>query len=264
MSKRAVVKGLTEVDPGFAALVDQMFGGVFDAEEVYKALYGPDSFDRIERMSKASPDGSDLSTLKPVTARSTLNSTAGLPRARQGTLKPAKSIGPATKTSAGKPSRKPRKTKTSSAVEATASLVKAADVSVEWEGTISKLDEDKRLAFGWASIVKMDGVDVADRQGDVIDWEDLEDAAYDYMLRSRAGGNQHRRSEDGKVHKVSDVVESFVVTPEKIEKLGLPEDMPLGWWIGQKIHDDDSWEEVKSGRKVHFSVHGRGKRKALA
>lgn len=59
---------------------------------------------------------------------------------------------------------------------------------------------------------------------------------------------------------MADMIESFLVTPEKIEKMGLPESMPLGWWVGYQINDDATWNDVKSGKLTGFSVHGRGKR----
>ena len=132
------------------------------------------------------------------------------------------------------------------------------------EGTFTKFDTDKRLAFGWASIVRKDGVDVVDRQGDYITPEDLEEAAYKYVLSSRVGGDMHRRvtSELGedKPHHVADLVESFVVTPEKIAKMGLPPETPVGWWVGMKVHDDTAWQEIKKGGRTGFSIHGKGKR----
>jgi hypothetical protein len=127
------------------------------------------------------------------------------------------------------------------------------------EGTFTKFDTDKQLAFGWASVVKKDGQDVVDRQGDYMTIEDVEDAAYRYVMTSRIGGDMHKRNGE-RPHHVSDMVESFVITPEKIAKLGLPENTPQGWWVGFKIHDEQVWQDVKIGKKVGFSVHGKGKR----
>ena len=129
----------------------------------------------------------------------------------------------------------------------------------EASGEFTKFDDDKRLAFGWASVVKKDGVEVVDRQGDWIDPDDLENAAYKYVLSSRIGGDMHKRNGDSP-HHVSDLVESFVVTPEKIAKMGLPESTPIGWWVGFKVHDDETWDLVKKKGRTGFSIHGRGKR----
>lgn len=136
---------------------------------------------------------------------------------------------------------------------------KADTSEVTWEGTFAKVDVDKQLAFGWASVTKMDGIDVIDRQGDFVHTDDMEDAAYEYVLKCRVGGDMHKRNGEA-AHKVSDLVESFMVTDEKVAKMGLPEDTPRGWWVGFKIHDADAWEQVKKGERTGFSIHGRGRR----
>jgi hypothetical protein len=132
--------------------------------------------------------------------------------------------------------------------------------SITWEGEISKVDTDKRQVFGWASIVEVDGQPVVDLQGDYIDIDEIEKSAYEYVIKSRKGGDMHRRnSDDSPVH-ASDMIESFIVTPEKKEKLGLPDSMPTGWWVGYQINDDEAWNLVKSGKRTGFSIHGRGQR----
>lgn len=143
-------------------------------------------------------------------------------------------------------------------------VAKSADC--EWVGEISKVDTEKRQVFGWASLSMVDGEPVLDRQGDYIAIEDSEDAAYRYMLSSRKGGDMHSRISklDGGPKHTADVIESIVFTPEKIEALGLePDALPLGWWIGMKVHDDQQWDDIKSGRRTGFSVHGTGVRKDM-
>lgn len=135
--------------------------------------------------------------------------------------------------------------------------------SVDWEGTFSKVDTDKRQVFGWASIVKMDGKPVVDRQGDWIDEDEMEKSAYEYVVKSRKGGDQHKRTDDGQPFHASDMIESFVVTDEKKQRLGLPDDLPTGWWVGFKVHDDETWRKVKAGDVTGFSIHGRGKREPV-
>ena len=136
----------------------------------------------------------------------------------------------------------------------------AKSFDFEATGTISKIDEDKHLVFGWLSVSKINGAAVVDKQNDYIDPADLEEAAYAYVHGSRVGGDMHGRGEDGSPRKVSDLVESMVFTPEKIEKMGLPSDFPIGWWGGFKVHDEAAWEDVKKGRRTGFSVHGKGRR----
>ena len=125
------------------------------------------------------------------------------------------------------------------------------------EGVLAKVDDDKRLVFGWANIIKdEEGQLLVDRQDDFIDSEDeLEKAAYQYVLNSRDGGEMHVRKG------VSTMVESVVLTKEKQAALGIPEGtVPTGWWIGFRVNDDRVWDQVKKGDYVGFSVHGTGQR----
>jgi hypothetical protein len=143
---------------------------------------------------------------------------------------------------------------------------------VTWEGTFAKFDLDKHQAFGWASVTKINGQNVIDKQDDWIPLEEIEDAAYTYVVGSRVGGDMHRRDPGtgqfiGKTdapHKVSDMIESMVFTPDKISKMGLPADFTQGWWVGFKIHDEPTWELVKKGERTGFSVHGKGRRVPIA
>lgn len=130
----------------------------------------------------------------------------------------------------------------------------------EFDGEIKKADSDKQQVFGWCSLSKVDGVDVVDRQGDYIPLEEIEKSAYHYVVNSRKGGDMHQRIGDEPLH-TSDLIESFVVTPEKLEAMGLDSDaVPHGWWVGFKVNDENQWENVKKGDRVHFSVHGKGRR----
>jgi hypothetical protein len=143
------------------------------------------------------------------------------------------------------------------------------DHEVTWEGEFSKIDEDKRQVFGWASVTEIDGQPVVDLQGDYIHPSEMERAAYDYVVKCRVGGDMHSRVDadgnliekgDRPLH-ISDMIESMVFTPEKVEKLGLPEgSLPTGWWVGFKVNDDKTWDLVKSGERQGFSIHGMGAR----
>ena len=119
---------------------------------------------------------------------------------------------------------------------------------------VAKMDEDKRLVFGWASVIENDdGSPLEDLQGDVIKMEELESAAYRFVLDSRKAGEMHDRTEG-----IGRLVESFVVTPEKAEALGMTR--KGGWWVGFKIDDDSTWEQVKKGTFRMFSIGGKARR----
>lgn len=127
--------------------------------------------------------------------------------------------------------------------------------------SIYKTDDDKRLVFGWASIsITVDGEQLEDHQQDMIDPEDLEEAAYEYVLNFRDTGEEHVPT----MRKKGKLVESCVFTAEKQKAMGIPEGiLPVGWWIGFKIEDDDAWQRVKDGTYRMFSIEGRANREPV-
>lgn len=247
VDSRTVVKALHQVDPGFVSLCQTLFGPAVDPSDAWAFMYDRDS------VSKMSPGSMDLST------------PTGLTKPNRGVLvpKPPTTQMPPkampTKPAPVAPSQAPVKKPTSPPM-----VSKAEDdeysFPVVWSGEFSKMDTDRRQAFGWASVVEIKGEPVIDLQGDWISPDEIEKAAYAYVQKSRVGGTQHKRDEDGSPVKAGEMIESFVVTPEKIQKMGLPEDFPVGWWVGFQYDDDDTWADIKAGRKTGFSVHGRGKR----
>lgn len=127
--------------------------------------------------------------------------------------------------------------------------------------TIYKADEDKHLVFGWASVsIKVDGQELIDRQQDMIDPEDLEEAAYEYVLNFRDTGEEHLPG----YRKKGKLVESCVFTKEKQRAMGIPEGiLPIAWWIGFKIEDEDTWQRVKNGTYKMFSIEGKAHREPV-
>lgn len=129
---------------------------------------------------------------------------------------------------------------------------------------ISKISDEKKQVFGWASISqewakKDDGAfvlsDLVDTQEDMIDPDDLEEMAYKFTKMYREGGEMHIRK------KCATMVESMVFTLEKQAALGIPEGIvPVGWWIGFEISDDSVWENVKKGTYRAFSIEGSARR----
>lgn len=124
--------------------------------------------------------------------------------------------------------------------------------------SIFKTDDDKRLVFGWASVsITVDGEQLEDRQKDIIDPEDLEEAAYEYVLHFRDTGEEHIPT----MRKKGKLVESCVFTEEKQRAMGIPPGtLPVAWWIGFKIEDDAAWERVKNGTYRMFSIEGKANR----
>lgn len=139
-------------------------------------------------------------------------------------------------------------------------VMKSDGPQITWSGEIAKMDSSKRQVFGFAMVTHIDGEPVVDRQGDYTPLEEIEKAAYTYVIESRKGGDMHARDGDQPLH-TSDLVESFVITPEKLEQMGLDENaLPHGWWVGFKVNDDQQWADVVAKKRTAFSIHGSGRR----
>lgn len=117
---------------------------------------------------------------------------------------------------------------------------------------IMKSDDEKMLAFGWASVsMRVGGEVIEDWQGDIIEPAELEAAAYEYVRLYGEGGEMHERGG------VAVLVESVVFTEDKMKAIGIPAGtLPIGWWIGFKVLDEDVWEKVKDGTYPMFSIEG--------
>lgn len=121
---------------------------------------------------------------------------------------------------------------------------------------IAKSDEEKRLAFGWASVsMRVNGELIEDWQEDIVEPEELERAAYDYVRLYGEGGEMHERGG------AAVLIESVVFTKEKMKAIGIPEGMlPIGWWIGFKVLEEAVWIKVKNGEYPMFSIEGEAER----
>lgn len=121
---------------------------------------------------------------------------------------------------------------------------------------IIKSDDEKMLAFGWASVsMRVDGELIEDWQNDIVEPEELEKAAYDYVLLYREGGEMHERGG------AAILIESVVFTEEKMRVMGIPAGtLPVGWWIGFKVTDKEVWEKVKDGTYNMLSIEGEAER----
>ena len=86
---------------------------------------------------------------------------------------------------------------------------------------IMKSDDEKMLAFGWANVsMRVDGELIEDWQGDIIEPEELESAAYEYVRLYGDGGEMHE-----------DVLAALVVGNEAITLLCVePLDCTVHFW----------------------------------
>ncbi len=129
------------------------------------------------------------------------------------------------------------------------------------EHAILKLDDDKRLVFGWASVsVTLEGMPLEDRQSDIIEPDELESAAYEYVLNFRDAGEEHIPE----LRKKARLVESCVFTKEKQKAIGIPPGvLQVGWWIGFYVDDDEAWDKIKNGTYKMFSIEGTATRETI-
>ena len=119
---------------------------------------------------------------------------------------------------------------------------------------------DEHLVFGWASLATDEnGAAIVDADGDIIEPAELEKGAYEFVLDWRGGCEEHDRSKGI----VASLVESVVFTPEKCAAMGIMQAMPIGWWVGFKVHDEATWQKIKSGELTMFSIGGRAKREEI-
>jgi cation transport regulator ChaB len=139
------------------------------------------------------------------------------------------------------------------------------DAAGNWQppvhtGRIAKLDAAEHLVFGWASVaIRKDGEALEDLQGDLIDPEDLEQAAYQFVLHFGETGVAHQGET------VGHLVESLVVTKQKLAAMGLDADaLPQGWWVGFYVPDEDVWRRIEDGTYRMFSVQGTAQREPVA
>lgn len=118
---------------------------------------------------------------------------------------------------------------------------------------VVKYDESSGQITGWAALSSNDGEPIIDFHDELIMINELEKAAHDLMLTGGAGkaGEMHER-------RVGDIVESMVVSKEKMEALGYKPSGKAteGWAVTLKLRDDMTKSRVKSGELQELSIHG--------
>lgn len=126
----------------------------------------------------------------------------------------------------------------------------------------TKVDEDKRLVTGWASVVTENGNQLVDRQGDVMKIDNLRDVVHQFVLTSRTGGVMHQTDASGNVVKIGEIVDSFIFDDDLQQALGVNFGK-TGWLATIKVLDDATWARVKSGELTAFSIGGTGQREEI-
>lgn len=118
---------------------------------------------------------------------------------------------------------------------------------------LAKIDERAKQVFGYANVsVKRDGAAMVDLQDDEIPADVLEKAAYEFVAHYAECGEMHA----DECYKGA-LIESFMITPEKLEALGLAADaVPPRWWVGFQL-DAETFAKVATGKYRMFSIQGQ-------
>ena len=134
-----------------------------------------------------------------------------------------------------------------------------AETEKNWECTFLKADEEKQVALG----VALKASDAAnglrpDTQRDTLTSEEVEKAAYGFMIDSRMFDLHHKAKIP---NSRAAVVESYL-SPVNF-KMGKTEVKTGDWVVGVKFFDRALWEDVKAGRINAFSIKGVGRRSPM-
>ena len=129
-------------------------------------------------------------------------------------------------------------------------ILKSRTTEMKSYGEITKLDDDERIVYGYASVVTHKGKLIVDRQGDMIEPGTMEKAATEFMLGARNGMTMH------KGEPTTTIVHSMPFTKEIQDAFGITSDYE-GWMIAVKVHDEETWARVKAGEFTGFSIGGQ-------
>ena len=119
---------------------------------------------------------------------------------------------------------------------------------------ILKVDTERRIVWGWASVCTMKGETVTDLQGDRIAPAQMEKMADRFMRSARAAKAMHYGDD------VGEVIHSFPMTKELADAFGIQSERE-GWITGTYVKSDEEWDKVRNGTYKGLSIGGRARRK---
>ena len=109
---------------------------------------------------------------------------------------------------------------------------------------ILKLDDDRRILYGYASVITEKGQPVIDLQGDVIEADELHNAVDEFMKSVRTAKLNHEDAHGS----IGTVIHSLVLTKDIAAALGIDTGGREGWIVGLHVQDDALWKSIKSGK----------------
>lgn len=129
-------------------------------------------------------------------------------------------------------------------------------IAKQLRGSIVKVDEVKKVVYGWAYVCEEGGQEVIDHSGDVIAPEELEKAAHQFVTDCRIGKVMHAGETQ------AEMVESVFFSKELQEALDI--DLgKVGWFVGFSVSDPDIIEKISKGELSMFSIGGTAIREAI-
>lgn len=120
---------------------------------------------------------------------------------------------------------------------------------------VLKVDVEKRLVWGWFSVIKEGGKAVVDSQGDVIEEDELVQAAHNFISDYRHAKIMHQGDVVGRM------VESTVLTEGVQKALGV--DLGKVGWFGCMELPAEIVAKVEDGSLPMFSIGGRAIREEI-
>ncbi len=121
-------------------------------------------------------------------------------------------------------------------------------------GRIVKVDEARKICYGWANVITEGGAQVVDTQDDGISPGEMVRFTTEFMMDQRIGKTNHAGEP---THMV---VHSMPLTYELAKAFGI-ETPDEGWLVGVYIHDQNTLAAVQAGELAAFSIGGSGERR---
>lgn len=134
----------------------------------------------------------------------------------------------------------------------------ASGVDKAFSLTIEKIAPDKQYIYGWASVSSLDGVDVIDKQDDVVPIEELEKGVYEFVKDSRTMRDMHSGERVGSMI-LSMIYNSDMEACGHVYKNAAGQKVH-GWFVGFHVEDAATWALIKGGSRPEFSIGGRATR----
>ena len=126
--------------------------------------------------------------------------------------------------------------------------------------SITKIDQERRMVYGFVTVSTKGGELVVDRQDDTITTDEMRKMAHRYIGK-RVLGVMHGKGV-GKAEtpaKFGEIRESAIFDADMQQALGIDLGRE-GWWIGAYVDDNAAWDRVKKGELQAFSIGGKGTR----